>query len=170
MLAVLALVACGDDNPTGGSGAGGAENPGGSGQGGQGGIASGPGGNGTGGAPQAGEAPGGNAEGGAAEGGNAQGGNSQGGSAQGGNAEGGQGGGSGTLSIADLCQTACGYLAGCFGGNPADCTVECSTDLGDCSPTQLGEVDSCNQAAMNDCDLVNDFTDCLEAVACAGGA
>lgn len=152
LLAVVTLVACGDDSATGGNGAG---PEGGSNQGGE---TSGPGGNGSGGAPQAGEAPGGSA----------QGGNAQGGNGEGGIGEGGQGGGSST-TIADLCQSACGYLAGCFSGDPASCIVECSADLGDCSPTQLDEVDSCNQAAMNDCNLVNDFESCLQAVTCITG-
>lgn len=156
MLAVVALVACGDDGAPGGNG-GGAQ--GGSNQGGE---TSGPGGNGSGGDPQGGEAQGGSPQGGMADGGAPQG-----GAPQGGSAEGGQGGGSGA-NIAELCQTACGYIAGCANvdGGVGDCVTECSADLADCDATQLDEVDGCNQAAMNDCKNFNAFEACLEAVAC----
>jgi hypothetical protein len=193
---VLALNACGDDSATGGSGAGGTANPGGesqggmpSGAGGSGGdpqAGEGPGGSGSGGNAQGGRgdggsAAGGNAVGGSAVGGSAVGGNAEGGmggnaeggmGGMGGNAEGGMGGtggGGATPSIADLCQAACGYLATCFGGVPGACISDCSTDLGDCSPAQLDEVDSCSQLNMNDCDLADDFGDCLEAIACITG-
>jgi hypothetical protein len=68
-------------------------------------------------------------------------------------------------SIAQACMHACDAIGVCAMDTDPGCVGECSADLADCTPQEVGQVDACTTMACGDANG-SPLIECIAAVPC----